>query len=359
MKTLLLILFIAVGSIAYGQKVAPLLDFSGYFKSFQNGFFRQIEFQRIKNYKYGDDVVGYIDNRGNLRVFDGTKPRDLANIECEYQVSDNLLVWKIASNLNLWDDGKVQTLTYFSGQYAIKDSMVVFIDTRFNSLNVYYNGKVQDIFASVTDMTMPDFVGENILAYRENGNVYKVFWRGQSYELGAWHDPIHFAGGTDVLAFNDPSTGTFAVFENGQFLDVEMYHVNAYKAGNGFIVYEDQGGNLIRYGNGKMETLTNYGASFWEVRDNVIIWGENGFTYAYADGKKIELARYIPEDYELKNGVIAFRNIMGGVSFLYEGKVHEITTQMNAEYSIHGNSLLVKLFNTSFIYFTEGKTYTL
>lgn len=359
MKIYLLVLFLALGSFGFSQKVVPLIDFNGYFKSFQNGFFRQIEFQRIKNYEYGDNVVGYIDNRGNLRVFDGTKPKDLANIECEYEVSDNLLCWKIASTLNLWDAGNLRTLTYFAGTYTVKDSMVVFVDTRFNSLNVYYDGEVKEIYASVTELSGPDYVGENIIAYRDNGNVYNVFWRGNTYELDAWHDLIHFEGGTDILAFNDPMTGTFAIFENGQFLDVEMYHVNDYKAGNGFVVYEDQSGNLIHYGKGKTQTLTNFGASFWEVKDNVVIWGENGFTYAFVDGQKIELARYEPEDYELKNNVIAFRNLMGGVSFLYNGKVHEITNQMESEYSIHGNGLLVELFNNSFIYFTEGRKFTL
>ena len=39
------------------QEVIPLVDFSGYFKSFKNGFFRQIEFQQIRGYKAGDDLV--------------------------------------------------------------------------------------------------------------------------------------------------------------------------------------------------------------------------------------------------------------------------------------------------------------
>ena len=359
MKHLLLSLFIGIVSLSNAQDVVPLIDFSGYFRSFQNGFFRQIEFQRIKNFKTGDDVVGYVDNRGNLRVFDGSKPRDLANIETEYEVSDNLMVWKIASNLNLWDDGSVRTLSYFAGQYKVMDSLVVYTDTRFNSVNVYYNGEVHELYTTVSAPHLPDHVGENIVAYRDNGNFYKVFWRGEVYELDVWHNPILFEGGTDVVCFNDPITGTFAIFENGSFLDVEMFHVNEYKAGNGFIVYEDQGGNLQYYGNGVHETLTNFGATFWDVKDNAVIWGENNFTYAFQNNEKIEIARFTPKDYLLKNNVIAYRNIMGGVNFVENGEVKEITNQMDAEYSIHGNSLLVSLFNTSFIYYTEGRKFNL
>ena len=105
--------------------------------------------------------------------------------------------------------------------------------------------------------------------------------------------------------------------------------------------------------------LTNFGASFWEVKDDVVIWSEGGYTYSFNKGEKIELARYIPEDYILKNNVIVFRNIMGGVSALVDGNKYEITNQMNSDYSIHGSSVLVELFNNSFIVLSNGKKYTI
>ena len=311
----------------------------------------------ISDFKYGDNVVGYMDNRGNLRVFNGEKPKDLANIKVEYEVSDNLLVWKIGTTLNLWDNGALQTLSYFASDYVIKDSLVVFIDTRYNSVKTYYNGEIYDLYTSVTDIQMPDFIGENIIAFKDNGNFYKVFWRGKKYDLDVWHNPIHFEGGTDILAFNDPINGTFAIFENGVFLDVEMFHVGKYLSGNKLMVYEDQSENLILYTNGSTMTLSNFGATFWEVKDGVVIWGENNFTYAYVAGKKVELARYKIADYELKNNVIAFRNIMGGVSAFVDGKVIDISNQKDATYEIYGNSVIVQLFNSSFIVLKNGIKY--
>lgn len=358
MKFFTSLIFIGFTSISFAQKVVPITDFTGYFKSFQDGFFRQVEYQRVNDVKIGDNVVGYMDNRGNLRVFNGGQPKDLANIKVEYEVSDNLLAWKIGTTLNMWDNGKLQTLSYFVDKYVVKDSLIVFVDTRYNAVKTYYKGEVHTLYSSVGEIQMPDFIGENIIAFRDNGNFYKVFWRGNKYDLDVWHNPIHFEGGTDILAFNDPINGTFAIFENGEFLDVEMFHVGKYKAGNQIMVYEDQSQNLILYANGQTQTLTNFSASFWEVKDGVVIWGENNFTYAFVDGKKVEIARYKVADYQLKNDVLAFRNIMGGVNFVDEnGVIHEITNQMESTYSIHGNSLLVSLFNTSFIYFSKGKRY--
>lgn len=357
MKWILSLMVCAMFGQISAQQVAPFVDFNGYFKTFQNGFFRQLEFQRIVDFKAGDELVGYVDNRKNLRVFDGGEPRDLSNIVGEYQVSDHLLTWNIGTTLNLYDSGNLKTLTYWSNEYEVRDSIVVFQHTQTNSVMVYYNGQSYTLYSSVGIPPMPDFIGENIVAFRDNGNNYKVFWQGNIYELGVWHNPIKFHGGTDILCFNDPINGTFAIFENGQFLDVEGFFMTSYKAGRGFIVYENQNHDLIYYGNGKKEKLTNFGADFWDVKDDVILWRENSVTYGFADGKKTELARYIPEDYVLKNNTIAFRNLMGGVDALMDGKVKTLTNQTDAQYTIYGNSVMIELFNSSFIYYTEGREY--
>ncbi len=55
--------------------------------------------------------------------------------------------------------------------------------------------------------------------------------------------------------------------------------------------------------------------------------------------------------------MIAYRNVMGGVSALIDGEIVELTNQMDAEYEIFGNSVLVKLFNRSFIVYSNGKKY--
>lgn len=345
---------------ASSQEVLPLLDFNGYFKTFKDGFFRQIEFQRIKNFKAGDNVCAYIDFKGNLRVYDGTAPKNITNIETAiYEVSDNLMTWQIGQTLNMWDAGEMRTLTYNVGQYKVMDSIIVYQDLRFNTVNLYYKGEVQELYATVAGVTFPNFVGENIIAFKDNGNFYKVWWRGEIYDLDVWHNPYVFGGGTDMVAFNDPINGTFAVFEDGNFLDVEMFHMDSYKVGYGFVVYENLNGELMMYKNGDIVELSNFGANYWDVRDKIVLWEENSFMYTYYGGEKVEVARYTPDDYKIKNGVIVFRNLMGGVSAFIDGKVHEITNQMDAQYSIHGNSVLVTLFNNSYIVFQNGKKYTI
>jgi len=357
MKTILLLFILFLVGSAYSQRVVPFIDFNNYFKTFENDNFRQIEFQLIKEYKAGDELVAYIDTKGNLRIYDGNERKDISNLNVNYQVSDHLMAYSIGPTLNMWDAGKLRTLTYFSKDWEVKDSIIVYQDTRFNTLNVYWENEIYNLFTTTGEIYMPVATGENIVAFKDNGNFYKVFWQGKIYDLGVWNGAIEFQAGTDILCLNDPTTRTFAVFENGEFLDVEQFYVKKYQAGRGFIVYEDLNGNLIMYKNGEKKQLSNFSASFWEVKDDLVIWGENSFVFAYQNDTKIQVTNFTPKDHLLKNNVFAFRNIMGGVSALIDGKVHEITNQPEAEYEIYGNVVLVKLFNRSFIVFKDGRKF--
>lgn len=359
MKILSVFLLVIISGSAYSQKVMPLVDFNNFFKSFKDGFFRQVEFQPISEFKAGDDVVAYMNSRGDLMVYDGVKPERMANMTADYEVSDHLMTWKIGPTLNMWDDGYKMTLSYNARNYWVKDSIIVYEDTQYNSVNVYYNGKTYELYRSVGDMDTPDFIGENIVAFRDNGNFNKVFWRGKIYDLDVWHNRFEYQGGTDMIAFNDPINGTFAIFEKGKFLDVEQFHVPTYKVGRGFVVYENRNGDIMYYGNGVKKQISNFGAINLEVKDDVVLWMENNYMYAYIKETKYEVARYKPESYMIKNDVVVYRDMMGGVTALVGGEQVVITTQMSSEFTIYGSSVLVELFNRSYVVLWKGKVYSI
>ena len=342
-------------SIAYGQTVVPFRDFNNFFLSYENGGFKTIEIQPVKDYQAGDELVAYIDTRGNLRLYDGRQRKDITNLNVEYQVSDHLLGYMIGPTLNMWDKGRLQTLTYFGRKFLVKDSLIVYEDTRFNTLNVYWKKNTMSIATIIGELSIPTTVGENILVFKDNGNLFKVFQDGMIYEICAWNGTIDFQLGTDIICFNDPTTRTFVAFEHGEFIDVENQFMRKYKAGRGFVVYEDLNSNLWLYKNGEKTLLTNFISSFWDVKDDVVIWGENNYLFTYVNDEKIQVANFIPNTWEIKNNTIAYRNIMGGVSAMVNGVNHEITLLADSEFKIFGNSVLVKLFNNSHLVLSDGK----
>ena len=356
MKVIGFLFLSLLATVSFGQAVIPFVDFNNWFRTVENGEFKYIELQQIKEYKAGDNLVAYLDIRGNLRIYDGKERQDLSNMNLEYQLSDNLLAWNVGTTLNMWDSGMKKTLSFFGGDYIVKDNLIVYVDTRWNTVNVHWNGKEYPILTSTQTVGLQNSskIGENILAYADNGNIFRIFYEGNTYEVGVWYSDIDFQSGTDIVAFNDPTTRTFAVFDHGSFVDVEMQWVQKYKAGRGFVVYEDINNNLMMYRNGEKTQLSSFPGK-WDVLDDVVYFENNGFSYVNVNGVTTEVANYRIEEYLIKNGTFVFRNLQGGVTAAVNGKVLELTNLQNAEFEIYGNSVLVKLFNSSFIIYQNDK----
>lgn len=355
MKITLIFCFLSFLSLS---QVAPFIDYNGYFQTFYKGNVRVLEMQRITSFEAGDYIVPYIDNRGNFKIYNGEKVDQISIQEVKFKHSDFLVAWKIGSGIFSYDNGIKKMLTPFGGDFIVTDSLIVFQDTRFKTLNVLYKGEIIQLMQQTGEMTMPDCIGENIIGYKDNGDVYRVFWNGKIFEVGGTALGITFQAGTDILCFNDAINKTFAVFDKGVFMDVEGMYMKNYKAGRGFIVYEDQAGNLWKYQNGQKSNLTDFNSGVWDVKDDVLLWNENNLFFTLFNGEKKLVCNYKPEDYQLKNNVIAFRNAQGGITALVDGKLTNLTNQKDASYTILGNSVLIELFNKSFLYFSEGKTIT-
>ena len=350
--------FLFFATAIEAQGIVPTTDFNNYFVSFQDGFFRPIEIQPIVNYKAGDEMVAYIDTRGNLKLYDGKQRIDVTTLNVNYQVSDHLMAYSIANGLRMWDNGKFTILTNFGREFVVKDSLIVFEDTRYQALNVYWNQKVESLVTITNGLSMNATVGENLVVYKDNSNTYFVYWNGQKFEIGTYNEEvIDFQLGTDVMCFKDPYTQSFYVFDKGNFVELESFPIKKYKAGRGFVVYEDMNGNLWHYQNGQKSALSNFSTELWDVKDDICVWMENSYFFAYTNGQRIQVATYQPQAYLLKNNVLVYRNIIGGVSALVDGVSQEITNFPQADFEIYGSKVLVKLPNQTSVVFMNGKLY--
>lgn len=350
------LLFLCLGFNISAQ-IAPFVDFSGYFNTFYKGNYRTLEFQRISSFQAGDSILPYIDGRGNFKIYNGDKIEQISIQQLTYKNSDYLVAWKIGSSIFSYDHGEKKMLTINGGDFIVTDSLIVFQDTRFKTLNVYYRNEVFQLMQQTGEMFMPDAIGENIIGFKDNGDVYRIFWRGKITELGGTSLGIVFSASTDIICFNDMINKTFSVFDEGEFVDVEQMFVKKYKAGRGYILYEDQNGNLFKYQLKEKINISNYSNGVWDLKDDVFVWNENALFFTNYLGEKIEISNYTPKEFEIKNNLIAYRNSIGGVNVFWNGKNYTVTNQIDASFKIFGKGVLVELMNSSFIYFSEGNSF--
>ena len=349
-------LFFAVFlSTKISAQVAPFVDFSGYLNTFYKGNIRTLELQRVNSFSAGDNILVYIDNRENFKVFNGEKTEQITVQQVKFQHSDNIVAWQIGSFLYGYENGNKKTLCANTGDFIVKDSFIVFQDTRFKTINVWYKNEIIHLMQQTGDMTMPEAIGENIIGFKDNGDVYRIFWRGKFYEIGGNAYQMEMNAGTDVISFNNTVTKNFTVFEKGEFYDVENAFMKKYKSGRGFVIYEDQIGNLWKFQNGDKFNVSDFNSGLWEVVDDSFIWNENNLLFTLENNVKTQIINYMPSDYKLKNGMFSYRNNLGGVSIFYKGKNTLLTNQSESNYTIYGNNVLVELFNKSFLYYSDGE----
>jgi hypothetical protein len=305
----------------------------------------------------GDEVIAYYNVQADFKIFDGTFARLITNQSVNFKSSDHLAAWNLGPLLYYYENGKPKNLTSFGGNYWVTDSLITFQDTRFNSLSVVYRGNIIPLMQSTTEIPSPVVQGENLVVFKDNGDVFKVFYQGNVFEIGAYNGTDYkFFAGTDILAFNDPQTRTFAVFQKGEFVDVEEFHSPKVKAGRGFVVYEDLQGNLKYYGNGEIQTLSSY-PQFWDAKDDIALWGDATNTYQLIKGVKKTVAGFLIKEWQLKNDVVAYRTQVGGVAASVNGENKEITTIYNPEFVINGHGVMVTLQNKSVIILYNGQLY--
>jgi hypothetical protein len=354
--TFYLLLF-STSLFAQKQTVFAYMDYNNFFHSFKDGYFNQVDHQAVTGLVLGDEVLAYYNNQRDFKIFDGTFSRVMTNQPATFKTSDHLAAWNIGQLIYYYENGKPHNLTSFGGDYWVTDSLITFQDTRYNALNVVYQGKVTTLVQSSTDLPVPVVQGDNVLVYKDNGDIYKVFYHGMTYDLGTYNGTeFEFFAGTDIVAFNDPQTRTFAVFQDGEFLDVEEFRAPKVKAGRGFVAYEDLQGNLKVYGKGKYETLSSF-AQFWDAKDDLVAWGDANTTYQYYKGEKKNVANFVVKDWRMKNDVFAFRTLMGGVAASVGGVYKEITTINNTDYVINGHGVMVTLPNRSVMVLYNGQIY--
>lgn len=357
MRYQVIILMVGFIFTGWGQDVFPYIDNIGYMRSFQDGKAVQVEYLKPNDIKYSEKLIAYIDNKNDFFIWDGTKKEKLASLVNSYQIGYNICAWNTGPIVSVWDNGKKQTLTRFGRNYVVSDSLVVFEDLRDNAIRVYYNDSIYDLFYSVHRPMFPTSVGSNTVAFIGNGDIHYSFMSGKIVEIGVLNGRVDYATGANKTAFNDPFHQSFAVAHYNEIVDVERIMVSDYKAGWDLIAYRDINENLKCYINDQIIDLSNYGASSYEVFRNMVVWNEAGLLFAFDGENKYEVANYIPEEYKIRDGIVAFRNLTGGVSVLDNGVVKIISNLQNAPFEVNGNTVKVQVNRGNYLFYKNGKTW--
>jgi len=289
--------------------LAAYSDFQRRFYIFDHGQKKLAEEQLVKSFKVGGNSVAYVDYGDNFKVYENgnIKTLEIGSVR-NYVVTDYLMAYSMTDILKVYDNGKTKMLSSATKDFAIGDSIIVYYDYYFNSINAYYRGKIYSkrlrwVGSKISKIQ----AGPNIAALitAEDRNFW-IFYKGETELINEFVENVDFKVGMDIVAYMDHNTRTFKAYYKGEIYDVENFQPKSYWMGHGRIVYIDEVGNFKTFYEGKVATIASYEPTFYRVRDSMIIYQELDRFKCFYKEKTHEIAPYLPEKYDFQTNIVAY-----------------------------------------------------
>lgn len=357
MKYLITLVGLLLFSFTQAQNLAAFTDANNRLYKFDSGTFTQIYYQPTRELHVENQYICFVDSKGDIYVdFYGDKTM-IAQTYNQIYDTDNLLVVQTATVLRAFDKGVKHVLTSNAMSVAVGDSLVVWQDAIGGYLKYYYQDEVHSLAMVVGNYPLKgNEVGQNTFVYRDNAGNCSAFWRGKFYDLVSTNRGVNFVAGQDVIAFNDPMSGTFVAFDNGYVVDVEGQHALRYQCGDNFIYYMDaaETHKIFR----EEETMElGFDLQNITVTDSMVIFEDVGITKIWYQMEIYQIFNNRLTSYQADNGIVAYNNQWGGVSAFVRGKEIEITRSRVQWYQLHGNTITMKMGPSSYWVWWNGKIY--
>lgn len=342
----------------FGQNINAFSDYNNRLYKFENGIFQKIYYQPVKELVLGNNYVCYVDNKGDVIVSYYDDNTTIAQTYNSIQGSDNLLLVQTATVLRVFDNGVSHILTSSAMDFAFNDSLVVWQDQIGGYLKYYYKDEIHKIAMVVGDYKInSNHLGANTFVFIDNTGAYKILWHGEMYDMLSSNQMVYCKAGQDIVAFNDPNTQTFAVFDNGEFLDVEMQQAVGFIPGNGFVYYKDAANTHKVYHNQDIQELSFADITNINVSDSLIIFNDVGLTKVWYNDQVYQIVNNSINGYQVDGGIIAYKNNVGGVSAFVRGKEIDIENSRVEDFKLNGNTIMLKYSPSSYGVWWKGKVY--
>lgn len=353
----ILFLFLSVYSSA--QNIAAFSDYQKAFHVFDNGKIRQLEYQPVISYQVGDKCLGYETNGRHLKIYYNHIEYDIASMASSYVVTDNLVSYKVGSQLYVFEDGAKKNLSRFVGYHQTGDSIVGFFDTEKYYLQVYYNGEIHTIADGLLyEDTKAFIVGSNMLAFIDAFSNFKVFYQGEIYDVLQTDVISEVEIGRNVMAFIDPVTDFLQVFYRGEVIELETFEPASFQVGYEKVAYVNSMDEFMLFDEGEIYTVSDFMPDEYLLKDDILVYHQQGQLWVFYKGENILIENYIPVSYKISDNVIAYLDQNGNLNLVEEDGRKVLTYEQVNDYEIYRNVVIYNQgINTTKVYF-GGETYS-
>ena len=119
-------LLLALHSSAQSNFILPYQDFRNYLYAFENGTSRQLESQPVRTFAGKGPNIAYINTANDIYLyFNGEKNKLGDATGINYDFTNQLFYYRLNDALTIFDNGKLNTLSFFLLDFKIIDGIVL------------------------------------------------------------------------------------------------------------------------------------------------------------------------------------------------------------------------------------------
>lgn len=344
--------------IFFAQNISFLNDYLNNVSVFDNGQLKQLEHLPLKSYLVSNNMFAYEDNAGNFKIYHNHFLHKLSSFASNYMLSSHLAIWRMNTQLKVFDNGNAKTLSTNVKQYFLSSNVVVWYDEYEKKLKAYYDAEIYDLDdALAADMTNEVFIGKNIVAFVDSQGYFNAFYEGEIENIGFYDRVKSVAIGKDIIAYVEEPLNNLQILYYGDISDLESFEPNSYKAGDSFLAYVDANNYLKVFYNYKTEIISFDKPIFYEVADEIMVFGVQNYFKLWYRGKVFTLDSFIPNEFKLKNNVVAWIDNLGYLKFFDGQNVEIISYEKIHSFELHGSCVKYKFGVNSENIYHQGKTY--
>lgn len=355
------ILAIAIAALtvspALGQSLGAFTDYDKHFIVFDDGNFRQLEFQEVRSFAIGSGCVAYINNGGYLKAYANHIQYDVSPSVDNYTITDNLFTFIVGSQLYVFEKGNRRLLSGFTGRFMVGDSVVAFIDTNKHFLSIYTDGRVSELADIIVGNDAEFWVGANTVAFVDMHDVLRLVCGDRVYELFNVIDGISTKLGRNIGAFVDHSDGEFRIFYDGELNDIEQFTPKSFKCGYEQVAFVNSMENFRLFSNGELYDISGFAPDMYDVNRKMLVYSLQGQFFTFVDGEQYLIENYVPQSYSINGNLLTYIDQNGYLAVFEDGEKHIISYGPVNDYTAVGDVVVFNEgLNTTKIYY-NGKTY--
>lgn len=171
----------SLASIKVTDNIICYNNFANQFRIFYRGELLAQEDYPVSSFEVGRNTVAYVDIDRKFKIFHSGKTFIIDDFPPKsYKAGDNVVAYVTADGyFKVFYGDSTRSLGYMSGNYQVTDYIIAYKDQS-NMLKVFYKGDVYTV-----DNYYPTnmVIQYNSLAYVNPGNTLKMFSAGEVYEI--------------------------------------------------------------------------------------------------------------------------------------------------------------------------------